>query len=303
VTQADRESFEQRKDLRELRKEYGKFQDKGSAEAKRLCSRISKLIGRLSIQALHERRLEYFDQQDRRRAAGSKADEVSVTTFRPHNQYFESACTAAIIGGFLRREEVGEQRVLEFAEMLLAYLRGQPVRPAVVVTEDADNAKETDSDELRPNKSQCLLCLAGFASRTNLTKHFKTIHMEKGVFNKPFACPECRRLGRGDCMVDNPSTWSGHIWREHRRADAPYKPLTDPDAVALLPQCLLCGKDFSRRENLTRHNRRCHFDKGEFSQPFACPECRRLGRDDYIVDGPSAWSSHVEKSHGRIHIR
>jgi len=30
-------------------------------------------------------------------------------------------------------------------------------------------------------------------------------------------------------------------------------------------------------------------------------ECRREGREDFEVDGPQDWSSHVEKTHGLIH--
>ncbi|KAK9780117.1 putative C2H2-type domain-containing protein, partial [Seiridium cardinale] len=37
-----------------------------------------------------------------------------------------------------------------------------------------------------------------------------------------------------------------------------------------------------------------------FQKPFPCPECQRLDLTEHIIDGPSAWSGHVETYHGKV---
>ena len=38
-----------------------------------------------------------------------------------------------------------------------------------------------------------------------------------------------------------------------------------------------------------------------FSRPFHCPECKRSGLTEAIIDGRQAWSAHTEKVHGKAH--
>lgn len=66
------------------------------------------------------------------------------------------------------------------------------------------------------------------------------------------------------------------------------------------PRCLFgCGTYYDN-SGLTRHVRATHMD--DFSRPFICPECQRLGWDECVVPAsPSAWSSHVLRKHGRVH--
>lgn len=64
------------------------------------------------------------------------------------------------------------------------------------------------------------------------------------------------------------------------------------------PRCLLgCGVFFNKA-SLTRHVKMQH----TFKNPFYCPECRRLGYAESKIGANSyAWSSHVERVHGKIH--
>lgn len=64
------------------------------------------------------------------------------------------------------------------------------------------------------------------------------------------------------------------------------------------PRCLLCDREFSRRDGLTKHHRQ-HLSDGRFSEPFPCPECVRLQWRWVIIEGPQHWSSHAEQTHGR----
>jgi hypothetical protein len=69
-------------------------------------------------------------------------------------------------------------------------------------------------------------------------------------------------------------------------------------------RCLLGCGSYGNRSALTDHTIRVHVRKGTFESPFWCPECRRLGikdEDTWIDGGPSAWSNHVERIHGKKH--
>lgn len=65
--------------------------------------------------------------------------------------------------------------------------------------------------------------------------------------------------------------------------------------------CLLCLASFAFRGGLTKHNEDVHFKKRAFDRPFPCPQCDRLGKEKYMVDGVERWSSHVEQCHGIRH--
>jgi hypothetical protein len=67
-------------------------------------------------------------------------------------------------------------------------------------------------------------------------------------------------------------------------------------------RCLLGCGTYGYRSALTQHTIQVHVRKGTFESPFCCPECRRLGmKDAWIEGGPSAWSNHVERIHGKKH--
>jgi hypothetical protein len=181
----------------------------------------------------------------------------------------------------------------------------------------------------------CLLCddRRSFASQRALTEHCKTVHVKNGrKFDKPFSCPECRRCAMPDHSITCASAWTSHVAMAHGRANIPklrtvLRPTpseTKPDSHILLtrddvessrlveapaavprsnqkPVCLLCDdrRSFSLKSNLTAHCKTKHIERGEFSRPFPCPECRRCHKPDHLVTTPSSWSSHVESAHGR----
>ncbi|KAH7123438.1 hypothetical protein B0J13DRAFT_612184 [Dactylonectria estremocensis] len=64
------------------------------------------------------------------------------------------------------------------------------------------------------------------------------------------------------------------------------------------PRCLFGCGPFSNTTNLTKHVKKSH----RFDQPFFCPECHRLGKEEgQVPTGAQAWSSHVARHHGKVH--
>jgi hypothetical protein len=61
--------------------------------------------------------------------------------------------------------------------------------------------------------------------------------------------------------------------------------------------CLICLDQFTNVDSLTNHCMRRHVDKGTFSMPFPCPECRRKEKDEHRIADASAWAAHVEITH------
>ncbi|KAF4468252.1 domain-containing [Fusarium albosuccineum] len=106
---------------------------------------------------------------------------------------------------------------------------------------------------------------------------------------------------------DPTKSFADELVRYLRLAPHQEEPSKDPsDAEETKPEvdparsvCFICYKDFSRREGLTRHVKSQHSE--DFEKPFSCRECKFSGTERLVPAGLSAWSSHVEQCHGKLH--
>ncbi|KAH8751077.1 hypothetical protein F5883DRAFT_386752, partial [Diaporthe sp. PMI_573] len=58
---------------------------------------------------------------------------------------------------------------------------------------------------------RCLLGCGTYVTRSALNIHYHSYHTPDLTFAVPFPCPECRRLGLGDCMIGNSAGWIDHV--------------------------------------------------------------------------------------------
>ncbi|KAI7787992.1 hypothetical protein LA080_013297 [Diaporthe eres] len=131
-----------------------------------------------------------------------------------------------------------------------------------------------------------------------LSRHTTIYHVaEKSDFASTFPCPECRRLEWADSFIHNPSEWSSQVANCHGREHATSLP---PSWI----RCLLCDKSVvSVKYHVLRH-----LKAGLFSEPFACPECARLGQkaeDGCATSVPwihdyDAWRHHSAAVHSEM---
>lgn len=157
-----------------------------------------------------------------------------------------------------------------------------------------------DSPVVR-HTSTCLCCGDTFGERKSLTRHCKTAHVKHGLFDSPYECPECIRRGFPDRIVNSPSEWSNHVERVHGKLHAPN--LTAQGLQRRSSRrCLLC--DDTPETTFERHFSLIHVAAGLFSQHFPCPECRRLGLPDSMIDGLDGWYQHTANLHAeRLRLR
>jgi Protein of unknown function (DUF3435) len=64
-------------------------------------------------------------------------------------------------------------------------------------------------------------------------------------------------------------------------------------------RCLLCNTTLSSRQSLTSHAFSTHLMNGAFDRPFNCPECEQNSYATIEISGPSNWSNHAERVHGK----
>jgi hypothetical protein len=155
-------------------------------------------------------------------------------------------------------------------------------------------------------ESTCFLYRESFINVNALTGHCKSLHVEKGTFDRSFPCPECRRRGNpDDHLITSLSSWSGHVEMFHGYYSAP-KFRTDPQPVTYETKicCPYCGLYIRPGVGFNVY-RSSHVRDGAastiFSSPFPCLACRNEqgsdGKQDVLIDGCSAWDEHVLISH------
>lgn len=147
-----------------------------------------------------------------------------------------------------------------------------------------------------PNPAQssqirCLLCDGYFY---NEKEHFNATHLNRGLFNNPFSCPECLRQG-GDSdtseTIDGPEHWVIHCAASHGRIT----PVVTPSNQKTPTRCLICNMFFMAGAS---HFTRKHVSNGLFSNPFQCPECVRTGKiDSETIESREQWLIHCAAIH------
>ncbi|KAK4245025.1 hypothetical protein C7999DRAFT_16762 [Corynascus novoguineensis] len=307
----DVESFEKRCDMQELKQKYiASRDDKGSdhLETKRALSEYlkrRKLLIDLKVQEIRE---EYFTEADRRRALGQSTSDILTPTaklYKPQTQTTAVDRLATNIGRFLREKDLGGQRRPQvFSQLLLAYLakRGTEIE---TIMDSLEGKKPQDTTQQQPEQFTCLLCLARFPFRGNLTRHNQNVHYKKGAFDRPFPCPQCDRLGKEKYMVEGVEHWSNHVERCHGILYAPCLPSRSCQRWPAEPKpakkrdarCLICENMFYPGISLSRHFNKEHGSL--FKKAFTCHECRREDGTEVLIESRAAWMVHVAEVHAR----
>lgn len=266
ISNADQQEFESRDDIKKLRAKLSILPSK-SAEADQIRSNITYKKNRLEQLLLSDRRQKYFQVADTLREQGLPTAHLQNPGAKdPHPRHrTNKGDHASRIGTYL----VNNDAHPDFASMLLEYL----MRPL---------------NGTGQKQHICYLgCRQSFASKPGLTQHVNRSHATQ--LQKPFFCPECQRLRRNNALVKTGlAAWSNHVAQHHGRAHAPHAPRRES-------WCFLCEKLFTeiglRRHLETGHHRIM------FQSPFPCPECRKQGRPDVVVNGAAGWRLHVEQHH------
>ncbi|KAI1439373.1 hypothetical protein F5Y02DRAFT_426290 [Annulohypoxylon stygium] len=319
-TEADLRAFKERQDIRDLRAQYQQVATEKSADhpdAKKIAAKIRYIRHTLSKELLEKRRTEWFRDSDKLRASGKavfKAFDHDVNPFKPFDPNGVSAAEA--IGQFMQLDESEyEQGAIRLVDAYSAYLRRRPAEVAVLfdtIKKDegytqTDNAlQETLSSSEAPY--WCLFGCRRFPNRGNLTRHNKRVHFDKGDFDRPFPCPECRRLGSPEYMIVGPVYWSNHAETVYGHAHAPGMPTgleVRPDVllvdVSFGPEngrCHICDDIFRNAGGFVRHFRVIHLAKQNlFEAAFSCPECVREKVEPTRIDNVTEWQAHLVDAH------
>ncbi|KAL5900173.1 hypothetical protein ACKVWC_011469 [Pyricularia oryzae] len=318
VTQEDLESFQKREDISELRAEYARLKetarvekrakheegkseinDKSEAEkeAARVLSHISKTIANLCASTLKGSRAEFFERVDREEGdKGKFKRDLQTLHVNPQKPRHIAAGNAAVkIGQILRGDIV---RGDTFSKALLSFLqcKDDAIAPCPEAAQEVESKEPTLAQ-----KPTCILCGRSFTLQRNLIRHTK-VH----CFQQPFDCPACKST------INSASDWARHVVDSHgtqnasrlkAKKAAKKSHLLSAIQLAQLDSskstCYICGSSFTRRKNLTRHNREVHHHEGLYDRPFPCPACKAQEKD-HIITNAMEWSNHVEKVHGKL---
>ncbi|KAI8681927.1 C2H2-type domain-containing protein [Fusarium keratoplasticum] len=279
ITEEEWKGFESRNDITQWRKELNSLPNRSSKEAKRIQSRIQYVKKVLEQELIKRRRDEYFETADRLRSEGQSTTHLHERRPRrpgPKQNELSSKMAEDLSPLFL-----AEDSTKRFADELVRYLRQAPDQDPPQDPKDAE-ATRPKADSTTP---RCLICNKNFARKSGLTRHVNLEHSED--FRKPFYCRECEFSGQKQLIAAGLSAWSNHVEQYHGKLHTP-NPVTPA-------HCLLCDKTFSTG-GFSLHLKRSHAQLGHFETSFPCPECRRLGTDDLIVN-LDQWILHVRNTH------
>ncbi|RYP26341.1 hypothetical protein DL768_011750 [Monosporascus sp. mg162] len=320
----DVKAVEDREDIRRLRAEYKRVVAETSSdhpEAKSIAARIFYVRRSLFAQIMVDERRKYFVEADKLRASGQPGPgprSQDVNPFRACDP--QGALAAELIGQFMQSDGKGYKREsIRPADVYLAYLQRRPQEVAVLLQRGAASTptspliiqpKEPLPDSSKPHR--CLFGCGLFPNRGNLTRHSTRVHFEKGTFDTPFYCPECRRLGMRDHTIDGPMEWSNHIASNHDPRHAPSLPpnlLSRPGAswIKEAPYwqlakgqgpCLVCGDILENAGAFVRHFKQLHVAKQElFKEPFLCQACTRQNLPPRRIENAADWQAHLADTH------
>lgn len=246
---------ETRKDLRDLLS----LNDDYSKHAK--IQRIVKGLSRIFIQ---DKRKQYFQQANQRRALGQATGDLANTPSpKPKHRSPMAEAISAFLEGKSTEQRSEPNGESIYIELMAAYL---------------------DVSRVEAEMARCFLCSSPFEDWTQVWKHTTKIHSDQELW--PSSCPECARLGVEELrQIANHSEWSAHVHENHAPRDK------EPS------RCLLGCGIFADKYSLARHIRKSHDEFNTITTPFSCPECRRLGLNDYMIKNPLDFRQHIELHH------
>ncbi|KAM7210532.1 Protein of unknown function (DUF3435) domain containing protein [Rhypophila decipiens] len=298
-TPEDLRSFEQRRDVQELRAQQAasKKCSGNSKETQRITSKIQSLIRTCSRLAVERDRKAYFDEVDRLRASGISTINLPVVSPNPVRHVHLKSVTAAVhIGRLLHPGDRPPEVTQTVGGLLVSFLASR-------FAEVEERAPTMDPPPDTETGSRCLLCpaeaMVTFSRRSNLSRHHASQHLARS-FQQVFPCPECRQQGMEDYYVDGPQDWSSHVERVHGLIHTPTlrqptpgkQPKSSKERSA---RCLLCEMSLFPGGSFSRHVNKTH--SVLFEEPFPCPECNRGGVEK-VITSFSAWLDHTSSVHG-----
>ncbi|KAI0399797.1 hypothetical protein F4802DRAFT_587765 [Xylaria palmicola] len=332
ITEQDVLAFEQRQDMSDLRNAYRNTVEQTSScspQAKRIAAKIAWVKGALTQGRLLQLRKAYFEETDKLRAMGEARPRASDHGLS-HRKSFDpqGAAAAESIGKFIQLNSVED--TAPSLETLYARLLRRCPTDVLAPLEKYLAEPQKDKVPLPGNRlidpERRYVCLFGcesYVRRASLTKHNTHHHFDKGDFDRPFPCPECRRLGHETHVIDGPVQWCNHAETYHGREYTPNLPAnlnSRPGAswAKNMPcpqpsagpkgQCLICNDVFKNAGAFSTHFKIQHIEKQKlFESPFDCPVCVRQKTNAPRLDGPTDWLAHVESAHqgggvyGRLH--
>lgn len=270
------------------------------------------------------------------------SEDVFLRSYQPHRVSHnlveiafdpKGAAAAESIGEFLQLERLekseSESVTLDLVSLYVPLLQRRPAEVIALLDLHGSEQKnkmmppyEPPIDPKRPHR--CLFGCDSFSKRGNLTKHNTTCHFNRGDFDQPFSCPECRQLRLREHVINRPMQWSNHIKTCHGREHAPNLPrglYSRPSAswIKNMPchqvslgqegYYLVCGDRFKNAGAFATHFRIQHVEKQKFFEsPFDCPECVRQQTDPSRFDNAIDWQAHLKMDYqgggiyGKLHI-
>ncbi|KAI3333972.1 hypothetical protein F4824DRAFT_220161 [Ustulina deusta] len=220
-------------------------------ERSQLRSKINNLTKTLTQLKLEENRARYFDEADYLRACGLSTEALCrgsnfATTHR-------TGPIKAVLTLLDTRAGQGDAshkiNLRPYIIALLGYLSNAPIVSTRGVDTDPPVAAKPILSEGK-KRSQCFLCETLLSCRSSLTKHCDVKHPADTSFGRPFPCPECRRLGLDEAIINGRQAWSAHIERVHGKANAPN---WMPETLSSRYQCSLCPAESSTTAKLLGH--------------------------------------------------
>lgn len=134
-----------------------------------------------------------------------------------------------------------------------------------------------------------------------LREHLSKSHRALWTVAESFPCPECCRLGLGDCIIGDTAEWRRHT--DLRNDPRLLPPITEAASASLTDhRCVICSDQcYLTKTGLSLHNTNTHIKGDEFTKPFPCPECRRMDKVEMLMSGLDKWFQHVAEHHGIKH--
>lgn len=301
VSQKDMDTFNNRRDIRDLRVQYTDavaVSSSSGAEPKRICSRISWILDCLCDLKVAELRKAYFKDVDKLRSLGQSTVEIRDAAIARNPRRSHHASTgrlAEAIWGLLEMSgdlKGGHKEVSDplLGQILAEYLAGKVVPVPVLGPNTAAAGFRIEQKDTRSSKSQCLLCGTPLADRSKLTRHVKARHR----LDEPFNCPECSRQGKKILVPTGGPAWAAHAERVHGKSNTPVLRNMSEGSAKKMP-CPLCGKPFLLGTALSLHLSKHHKPRGHFEYPTPCAIC---GTE---ILGDDAWTLHISK-HIELHV-
>ncbi|KAI1157749.1 hypothetical protein F5B18DRAFT_643736 [Nemania serpens] len=285
-------AFKWRKDITGLYDAMRATTDK--REKSRLGSKINSLTKTLSRLKLEEKRASYFDEADQLRARGLSTAVLHqgggpATAHQTGPVKAVSMLLDIRIGQCDAAHKINPR---PYIIALLGYLSNAPIAPIGKTEISPPAAVKSILSEVK-KKSHCFLCDTPLSCRSSLTKHCDTKHPADTSFGRPFPCPECKRLGLDEAIVDGRQAWSAHTERVHGRANAPnWISQTSSSRY----QCSLCPAESSTAAKLLSHMNN-HVHSSSVQWPVDCFDCSRSISTQVTLKGVWEWLWHFKAFH------